>query len=577
MSQLPTVPGYRLSKTLGVGGMATVYLAMQESLEREVAIKVLLPQLADNEEFCQRFLKEGRIAASLQHNHLLTVFDIGAKGNVYYMATEYLPDGSLKERIDKGPLKPELAVKILGQLAEGLGFLHSKGFVHRDIKPANILFRRNGSAVLADFGIAKAVNSVTVASAAGSTIGTPHYMSPEQARGEKLDGRSDLYSLGVVFYEMLTGDRPYSGKDALSVALMHVTDPIPVFHDRLGFYQPLIDGLMAKNPGKRFQTADELIEASIDFLPLSQTQARTSAPQPLPPPDDFSTKAISPLKAPPPRAPERQRSAPAGATRKPISSIMLGGMMAAMILVIGLLVWWKILGEAVTVVPPVGQNVPVIDDASRAKLLNLLGSADKLYQNGNVIEPAGANALELYRQAQTIDPANPRARESIERVAQSLLAQINERSVSGQRGNALQFAERARGLFPQDARFQDQIDLLKAPVAEVAPTTRPSKPMDPKLADLYAKAQQKFDSSEYIEPAGSSALDFIKAMLRIDPAQAEALALRSAILDVYMSRIREFEGIPNMDQVVATQIDAALKVDPSNPELIAKRKALSGR
>jgi len=571
MSQLPTVPGYRISKTLGVGGMATVYLATQVSLEREVAIKVLLPQLANNEDFCQRFLKEGRIAASLQHSHLLTVYDIGSMGDVYYMATEYLPDGSLKERIDKGPLKPELAVKLLGQLAEGLGFLHSRGFVHRDVKPANILFRRNGSAVLADFGIAKAVNSVTMATVAGAAIGTPHYMSPEQARGEKLDGRSDLYSLGVVFYEMLTGVRPYTGKDALGVALMHVTDPIPVFHDRLGFYQPLIDGLMAKNAAKRFQTADELIEGLEDFLPITQGQSRTTAPQPVAPPEDFSTKAIAPMRAPAPRATDHRKSRVTGDQRKPISGLALGAMVAALLLIVAGGIWWTQRGAAPSdVLTPV--TTPVVDATVVARIEGLLASASRLASLGNLTTPPSANALELYRQVLTLDTQNQAALSGIERIAQGLLAELNQRSVAGQRESALRFAEQARGFFPNDARFQDQIDLLKAPVAALPPT----KQLDPKMAELLTRAQQSFSAGEVIDPPGRSALDYVKSMLRIDPMQGDALALRSAMLDVYLERIREYETIPNMDAVVLIQIDAALKIDPDNAELKAKRKRLSG-
>jgi serine/threonine-protein kinase PpkA len=575
MSQPPSVPGYRISKTLGIGGMATVYLATQVSLQREVALKVLLPQLATNGDYAERFLREGRIAASLQHPHLLTVYDIGGQGELYYMATEFLPDGSLKERIDKGPLRPEAAVKLLAQIAEGLGFLHSKGFVHRDIKPANILFRKNGSAVLADFGIAKAVNAVTVASVAGSAIGTPHYMSPEQARGEKLDGRSDLYSLGVVLYEMLTGTRPYSGKDALSVALMHVTDPIPVLHDRLGFYQPLIDGLMAKSVQKRFQTADELIENLVDFMPVSTTSARHAVGELPPiPEDEFSTKAIVPLKGPTPAPaaapkPRERRSMLPPDERKPISNGILIAMIVALLAVMAGVIWWKLSRPTPA---PISIAAPV-DAAARAQIETQLQSAGQMLERGLLIEPPDANALAQYRAVLAREPNNSAARAGVEKVAQALLADINRRSVSG--ADALGFAQALLPLFPGDARFQDQVDLLKRPTTP-APTPTEG-PTDPKMADLYARAKARVDAKEFIRPAGASASDYLNAMLREDPQQSDALALRAFIVDDYLKRIREYESMGNMDAVMLVLVDEALQVDRDNQELKALRGKLAGR
>ncbi|MBK6436104.1 MAG: serine/threonine protein kinase [Rhodanobacteraceae bacterium] len=195
------ISGYRILRSLGEGGMASVYLAMQESLDREVALKVMAPALAENAEF-DRFLKEGRLAAKLSHPNLVTVYDIGQHNGLYYLAQEFIPGGTLRERM--GTVMPVPAtLDVIRDIALGLAYAHEKGVVHRDVKPANVLFRANGTAVLADFGIAKAMNSNTMATQAGNSIGTPHYMSPEQARAEKVDGRSDLYSLGAMMYELL--------------------------------------------------------------------------------------------------------------------------------------------------------------------------------------------------------------------------------------------------------------------------------------------------------------------------------------------------------------------------------------
>ncbi|GIX33401.1 MAG: hypothetical protein KatS3mg125_1357 [Lysobacterales bacterium] len=294
MATVPVeIPGYRVVRLLGQGGMAAVYLAIQESLDREVALKVLVPGLAADQSFCERFLKEGKITAKLQHPNLVTVHDIGHYGPTYYLAAEYIPGGSLRERLAAGPLPVAEALRIAIEIARGLDYAHSKQFVHRDVKPANILFRADGSAVLADFGIAKALDSTTQSTLVGTAIGTPHYMSPEQARGEPVDGRSDLYSLGVVLFEMLTGRVPYDASDAFTVALMHVSQPVPRLPGRIGWLNPLIEGLMAKERDRRFATASDFV-AAVESLLESAPEAiavreawrsgsRGAASRPLPP------------------------------------------------------------------------------------------------------------------------------------------------------------------------------------------------------------------------------------------------------------------------------------------------------
>ena len=278
------IPGYRILRPIGEGGMASVFLALQESLDREVALKVMAPALAANSEFTERFLKEGRITAKLQHQNLVTVYDIGTHAGIYYLAAEYIPGGTLKERIDAGGLTTGEILDIAVDVARGLDFAHGKGFVHRDVKPGNILFRNDGSVVLADFGIAKAMDNSSSSTVAGASIGTPDYMSPEQARAEPVDGRSDLYSLGTVLFEMLTGAAPYQASDPFTVALMHVTHPLPKLPTELAWLQPLIDRMMTKQPAERYQNGAEFIAAAHKLLAtapeaagaLSRTAAKSA-------------------------------------------------------------------------------------------------------------------------------------------------------------------------------------------------------------------------------------------------------------------------------------------------------------
>ncbi|MDQ7050530.1 MAG: serine/threonine-protein kinase [Enterobacterales bacterium] len=191
------IPGYKILKTLGIGGQATVYLAIQKGFDREVALKVMSPALAADPSFGERFIREAKIVAQLSHDRIVTVYDVGKSDNFYYLAMEYMRGEELKSKISQG-LKAKDALQIIAKLAKALHFAHQKGYIHRDVKSENILFNDDDQPVLTDFGIAKASNSSTQMTQTGKLIGTPEYMSPEQCRGKDLDGRSDLYSLGII-------------------------------------------------------------------------------------------------------------------------------------------------------------------------------------------------------------------------------------------------------------------------------------------------------------------------------------------------------------------------------------------
>jgi serine/threonine-protein kinase PpkA len=274
------IPGYDIEGEIGEGAMASVYLATQRSLERKVALKVMAAALAADPSFCERFLREGKTLARLSHPHTVTIHDIGNVGELYYMAMEYLPNGTLKERIAAG-LTPEQGLTLIRQIASALGYAHARGLVHRDVKPANILFRADGTAVLSDFGIAKSLDDRTQFTQAGFAVGTPSYMSPEQARGQEIDGRADLYALGVVLYEILVGKLPYNGTDALSTALAHLTEPLPELPLHHGRYQEVLRKLLAKDPAERFPDAAALLLA-LDQLPTESPDATLVRPLPIP-------------------------------------------------------------------------------------------------------------------------------------------------------------------------------------------------------------------------------------------------------------------------------------------------------
>ena len=261
---LPHIRGYEITRRLGRGGMADVYLAMQVSLSRPVAIKVLAAERNLGEETVTRFEQEARTIARLDHPNVVSIYDVGRTedGKLYYVMP-YLPNGDLSTR-DLREHETEI-IAIVRSLVRALGYAHKHGIVHRDVKPENVLFDKLDRPLLADFGIALASSDFARVTREGSTIGSSGYMSPEQARGLPIDGRADLYSLGVVTYELVSGDLPYHGPDTLSVALAHVEQPIPRLLPRRRRWQPFIDKAMAKSPEERFQNAEQM-EGALDAI-----------------------------------------------------------------------------------------------------------------------------------------------------------------------------------------------------------------------------------------------------------------------------------------------------------------------
>jgi serine/threonine-protein kinase len=258
------IASYVLIEPIGYGGMATVYRARQESLDRTVAIKILSDNLAASSEFMERFRREARTAANLRHPNVITVHDFGEdERGVPYLVLEYIAGPTLADLMDTG-LDDDRIPDLLDQIAAGLDYAHARGVIHRDIKPGNVLMTEDGRAVLADFGLAWLLEGAHL-TLTGGVIGTPEYMSPEQASGEPIDHRSDVYALGVMLYEMLVGERPFVADTPIGVLLKHLQDPAPSVliarPDLPRAVGDVLDKVLVKVPADRYSSAGELARA----------------------------------------------------------------------------------------------------------------------------------------------------------------------------------------------------------------------------------------------------------------------------------------------------------------------------
>lgn len=266
------VPGYTIRKTIGESEKALVYLASSEKMSTDVALKVTKSENDDPED--QRvFAREYEALSALRNPSIVNIYDYGTHAGREYLAMEYFPRGDFKARLMRGVLEAD-ALRYLEQVARALQVVHEAGILHRDLKPPNLMLRENDTIVLIDFGLARSLGNALHNTRTGVLRGSPYYMSPEQALGEDLDGRTDLYSLGILFYEMLTGRKPYTGSSAIDVLQQHVTAPVPQLPHSHVHLQALLEGLIAKSREERFTSADQAIEAIAGMRALRRTGSR---------------------------------------------------------------------------------------------------------------------------------------------------------------------------------------------------------------------------------------------------------------------------------------------------------------
>jgi len=333
MAAFPEVPGYALKKFLGSGAVADVFLAVDLKHSRLAAVKVMARRRFAETVVVQRFIKEARTISSLHHPNIVRIYATGRTESLRFIVMEFFPE-SLKQRIQsRRRIHPDEALAIANQVASALYYAHGRGFIHRDVKPDNIMFRSDGTPVILDFGIARVMESTTQLTRSGMTLGTPRYMSPEQLNAKHVDGRSDVYSLGVVLYEMLSGMPPFKGSQTMSVIMKHVTEPIPPLPEELAAYQPLVDRLMAKEKEKRPQTEKEWQELVKPLLkPFKLPKAQKPNFGALPKATEREKTRLSGVGTPAPR--QATRATAGRRPRRPLRRFVLN-----LLLVLALATW----------------------------------------------------------------------------------------------------------------------------------------------------------------------------------------------------------------------------------------------
>ena len=562
------IPGYEILRPLGAGGMSTVYLALQRSLDRTVAIKVMRRGVdaaaADTAQSEKRFLLEGRMMAKLPHRNIVAVYDIVSNEDVAYIAMEYLGGGALTDRMRAGIALAD-AIAVIVQIAGALEFAHEHGVVHRDLKPANIMFRDTGTPVLTDFGIARYQDgSATRLTQTGMLVGTPTYMSPEQINGLQVDGRADQYSLGILFYELLTGAPPFRGDTPIAVLMAHLTQAPAPLPAEFAAFQDIFDRVLAKNRDERYPTlkafGDDLksrlvhsdtllMRLQLDPNQTSSEQLRALGFYTSTPTGDGLRAALSgqhPIPtvtpaSPPPAAatPSRRKLWPAVATVAALLVIVLA---------------WAMFGH----------RRLTHDEQELVNLWN--DRAADLIKSGQLVVAApgsDGSALDFVHKVEQKDPGNSRAEEARAQIGKLLAAQGDAALTDKRIDDAEKIDADALKALPGDASLAG----LQQRIAQAREQTRAQAQADAQAADTRHKAQAQvatlLDSGT--DPELRAAFDGITQLLTQDAADADTQALRARAIAAMGKRLQAAAGTEDFDALAGfvKGRDAAWASDPA--------------
>ena len=617
MADTIQIPGYEILRPLGSGGMSTVYLALQRSLDRNVALKVMRRSgdmdSADSRQLERRFLLEGRMMAKLPHRNIAAVYDIVSNDTIAYIAMEYLVGGALTDRMRSG-IDLADAVSVIVQIAGALEFAHSHGVVHRDLKPANIMFRDGGTPVLTDFGIARYQDGSAVRlTQTGMLVGTPTYMSPEQINGIAVDGRADQYSLGILFYELLTGQPPFRGDTPIAVLMAHLTQqaaPLPV---EFRSFQELFDRVLAKDREARYPNLQEFAEALKTRLVNSDTLLMRLQLDP----DQTSSEQLRALgfhtstpgagglretlggrlaNASGPRSIVKPLQPPAkpvvpaqtpGASTVSSRKLLWPAVAAIAVLVIAGLAWFLWAGK---------QRPLSADD--RDLVAFWLDRAEQHVQSNELVVAAQGSEGSAFQFVQKVlqkDPGNSRAQEMLDKIAHELGNKAEAALTEARLDAAAELDDQGLLVRPDDSALK----ALKARIADARgeaarKVAEEKQAAEKQAAETAAHEQQALQAQQAQTAAASELRERIGKVLAAgaaapaadlraavadlgqlyasEPAGKETLALRARVIDAIGTRLQKAADTTEFDGW-ARLVSEQRKVLESDPAFATLTKA----
>lgn len=540
-------PGYKIIKKMGQGGMAAVYLAVQESFGRHVALKIMSDQLGQDPVWAKRFIYEAQTVAQLSHPNIVPVFDVGTFNGRFYISMELLKGGNLDDKIAKGITIPEI-VKVIVGVAAGLDFAGEKGFVHRDIKPDNVMFREDGSPVILDFGIVKQKGSSAAdkMTQTGTIVGTTAYMSPEQAMGKELDEGSDIYSLGIMFYELLAGRVPFQGDSAVAVLMKHVNEPPPPLPEFVSVFQPIIDRALAKKRDDRYPRARAMIEHIQELAPqIQQLMARQQETFAQGGSDDATnvqaalgaTKAMTQVSGKTTaKATALQKQTAATELTDVLSSAKATisnfseearfrrarntkrGIIAAAVIVVSALSY--VAYQQLYVVPLAGAKAA---QERQEKIAELLSRAEDSMDKLVITDIQAVDALiTQYREVLVLDTENADAHEAMGKLGQQFLELANQELTANNITLAETYRDYVEQLSPKNEQLAALRDKIKASREASSQQEFLGQFNQQQITALLSDADKNIRAGQLFVPSEDNAYGKFQQILKLDPSNADA-------------------------------------------------------